>query len=334
MNKTLTISIAAYNVGRYIKETLNSLVLKDYMDQYEVFIVDDGSTDNLKEVVDPFIKLYPKTFFLCQKENGGYGSTINWSIKHANGKFFKVLDGDDTIESEGLAELLDILNNTNADAIVSQAIRKFPDGQTKKIYPFIDGLAEQKLYSIPDCKDYADVAVWGYTFRTSVIRDGWIELPLHSFYTDRLFVLHTLANVKNIQYQKSVVYQYRVGLDEQSTSVKSIRKHYKEAVVVDLDSIDWFAQNINKSCLSYQYICNRLGLNFAYTYCMFLDLPINNTNLNELKNFALTVKNKNHEAYNFAVSKATRVKIVEKTSYIGYYFWPFLRFFRNRLGKF
>lgn len=330
MDKLLTISIAAYNVGKYIKATLNSLILTKHMEQLEVLIVDDGSTDNLKEIVTSFIKEYPNTFVLCEKENGGYGSTINWSIRHANGRFFKILDGDDTVDGDGMVELLDILNTTSADAVVSQAVRNYPDGRELKIYPFIDGLLENKIYSIASNSDFADVAVWGYTFRTDVIKKHWVDLPLHSFYTDRLFVLHTLLGVETLQYQKKIIYKYRVGLNEQSTSIQSIKKHYKEAVKVDLNSIDWVGKSVNQDMPAYNYINNRLALNFAYTYCMFLDLPINKSNLKDLKEFVFTVKNKDYNIYKIAVKQVNRVRIMEKTNYLAYYLWPILKKMRKQ----
>ena len=88
MEKILTISIAAYNVGDYIKNTLDSLVVPEVMDKLEVFIVDDGGTDETLKIAKEYEEKYPETFHAVHKENGGYGSTVNYSIAHATGKYF------------------------------------------------------------------------------------------------------------------------------------------------------------------------------------------------------------------------------------------------------
>ena len=83
MDKLLTISVAAYNVSQYIEKALDSIVIPEKMEMLEVFIVNDGSRDNINEIVKPYIERWPGTFILVNKENEGYGSTINWSVAHA-----------------------------------------------------------------------------------------------------------------------------------------------------------------------------------------------------------------------------------------------------------
>lgn len=109
MDKLLTISVAAYNVSQYIEKALDSIVIPEKMEMLEVFIVNDGSRDNINEIVKPYIERWPGTFILVNKENEGYGSTINWSVAHATGKYFKILDGDDFFDKDGLENLIKIL---------------------------------------------------------------------------------------------------------------------------------------------------------------------------------------------------------------------------------
>ena len=77
MEKTLSISIAAYNVEKFLKNTLASLVAPEIMDDIEVLIVDDGSKDNTATIGKEFEEKYPNSFKVISKPNGGYGSTIN-----------------------------------------------------------------------------------------------------------------------------------------------------------------------------------------------------------------------------------------------------------------
>ena len=70
------------------------------MDKLEVFVVDDGGIDGTLKIAQKYQKKYPGTFYAVHKENGGYGSTVNYSIAHATGKYFKLLDGDDWFNTD------------------------------------------------------------------------------------------------------------------------------------------------------------------------------------------------------------------------------------------
>ena len=83
--KLLTVSIAAYNVEQYLRQALESLVVPEVMDEIEVLIVNDGSTDTTSAIGHEFEKKYPETFRVIDKENGGYGTTVNRSVSEARG---------------------------------------------------------------------------------------------------------------------------------------------------------------------------------------------------------------------------------------------------------
>ena len=62
MGKLLTISIAAYNVEEYIRNTLDSLIVPEILDKLEVFIVDDGGNDDTLQIAREYEAKYPETF--------------------------------------------------------------------------------------------------------------------------------------------------------------------------------------------------------------------------------------------------------------------------------
>ena len=100
--KILTISVAAYNVEKTLDKTLESFNDARVYNDLEVLIVDDGSKDNTKLVAQKYEKIAPQTFKYVEKENGGHGSTINKGISLATGKYFKVIDGDDWVDTDAL----------------------------------------------------------------------------------------------------------------------------------------------------------------------------------------------------------------------------------------
>lgn len=83
MSKILTISITAYNVEQYIGQAFDSLIGERIIDDLEIFMVDDGGTDKTLKISKWFAEKYFDSIFSIHKENGGYGSTINTSIRLA-----------------------------------------------------------------------------------------------------------------------------------------------------------------------------------------------------------------------------------------------------------
>ena len=132
--KLLTISIAAYNVEKYLEKALTSMVCSPTaMEKLEVIIEDDGSTDGTLSIAKKYEKLYPDVYRAIHKENGGYGSTINNSIVLAQGKYFKQLDGDDWFDTENIEQFLNWLSAVDADFVVTPYYNCFEGGKTELV---------------------------------------------------------------------------------------------------------------------------------------------------------------------------------------------------------
>lgn len=109
----VSIIIPVYNVEKYIVECLESVVNQTY-ENLEIILVNDGSTDNSKEICleyaqrDQRIKLY-------SKENGGLSSARNYGLSKVTGNYVFFLDSDDYLVTDTIENLLNMLINTNAD---------------------------------------------------------------------------------------------------------------------------------------------------------------------------------------------------------------------------
>jgi glycosyltransferase involved in cell wall biosynthesis len=85
----VSIIIPIYNVENYIEECLQS-VLKQTYTQYEVLLVNDGSTDKSASICEAFIKQHPQNFKLIHKKNGGLSDARNVGIKDAEGVYLLI----------------------------------------------------------------------------------------------------------------------------------------------------------------------------------------------------------------------------------------------------
>lgn len=228
MEKILTVSIAAYNVEDYLEKTLDSIVeAKEILEALEIIIVNDGSTDETLKIARKYERLYPDTIKLINKTNGGYGSTINESITIAQGKYYRLLDGDDWFETENLPQYIESLRKHDEDLILTPY--KKVDGRTgnvEKISIDTHLYKENRIIKLHD----THICMHEIAVKTENIRN--IHITERCFYTDNEYVIEAILNSEIVAYLDIFVYCYRVGNAEQSVGMEGIRKHYRDLMKV------------------------------------------------------------------------------------------------------
>lgn len=104
----VSIIIPLYNKEKAIKNTVLSVLKQTYAD-IEIVIVDDGSTDNSREIVEKLAETDDR-IFLYHKENGGVSSARNYGLKMARGKWVTFLDADDELMPDNVEVLVNLVN--------------------------------------------------------------------------------------------------------------------------------------------------------------------------------------------------------------------------------
>jgi len=107
MNPLVSVIIPVYNAEKYIKKTLESVLVQSFKD-YEVIVVDDGSTDHTPAILDPF---KDKITYIRQENSGGPASPRNSGILAAKGKYIALFDSDDIMFEKKLEKDIQILKN-------------------------------------------------------------------------------------------------------------------------------------------------------------------------------------------------------------------------------
>ena len=222
MEKLLTVAVPAYNATWCLDKCLSSFITDPILEELEVIIINDGSTDNTREVAMIYIEKYPSVFKLLDKENGGHGSAINEAIKQAKGKYFKVVDADDWIVTENLNSLLDVLSETEADAVLNHFQKVDMTSGRREVFQIRD-ISLNKVYSLDEFtahpgKIYHCVSFHGLTYRTKIYRESDTVLTEGIYYEDQEYATLPFLKVKTILPLDMYFYEYLVGNINQSIS--------------------------------------------------------------------------------------------------------------------
>lgn len=313
MDKILTVSVAGYNVENFIRQNLDSMTDPEIVNQLEVFVVDDGGTDNTLEIAREYENRWPDTFHAIHKDNGGYGSTVNYSLAHATGKYFRMLDGDDWFDTEGLRRLIKFLQSSDVDAVVTQYLSG--EESSLQLKGVLHRVIASQTYAIKDFHVENYVGMWALTIKTDKLRESGLLLPEHTLYTDQYFCTIPFAVLHTIQYCDFPVYCYRIGREEQSVSRSSRIRHYKDAL-----------NNCKELCL----FCEKNRTNVNYTFILYrvvgyyrnalrtIILLDSDKARNLFVGYENTIKNICHDVYE-QVTKSGKfgklINIVRKTNY-------------------
>jgi len=162
----VTVYITNYNYDKFIKQSIDSALNQKFRD-FEIIIIDDGSTDNSKNIIEQY-RNHPKVTIIYQK-NKGLNVSNNIAIKQARGKYIMRLDADDYLNENALTILSQKLINDKNLALV------FPD------YYLVDGngniLAEEKRHNFENVTMYDQPA---HGACTMIRKDVLIELEGYS----------------------------------------------------------------------------------------------------------------------------------------------------------
>ena len=118
--KKISVIIAAYNAEEYLSETMDSIFLQT-MDnsEYEVIVINDGSSDNTLSILNSYKKNYPN-LIIIDKENGGPSSARNAGLDIAQGEYVFFFDADDLLEPEALSTMYDTISEKHSDLLIGK----------------------------------------------------------------------------------------------------------------------------------------------------------------------------------------------------------------------
>lgn len=222
--KLLSIAVPCYQSQNYMRMCINSML--GVSDAIEILIVDDGSTDATGSIADEYQAAYPSIVHAIHQENEGHGGAVMTGLRHATGRYFKVVDSDDRLDENALDEVvrtIAALDNKQAsvDLLICNYIYDKSGAKHKTAIRYGNVFPKSKVCTWDDMGRFLPhqyLHMHSAIYRTEMLRECNLELPLHTFYVDTLYVYMPLPHVKTLLYLDVDLYRYFIGRVDQSVN--------------------------------------------------------------------------------------------------------------------
>lgn len=243
----VSIIIALYNTEKYIEKCIQSVLDSPLPNaDYEIIVINDGSTDNSQVIVDQLVISNPEiNIQLINKENGGQSSARNLGFELAKGQYIFCLDSDDYINGDIFRQALDYAISKDLDMLPIDfsyldeeyiSLNKGKDDY-QLINNSITGVEFINKFIIAG-------TMWRYFYKSSIIQQNNLRLLEGVYHEDEEFVIKFLTYVKAIAYQKHKVYNYIIR--ENSTVNNKDMQHRKKLIfdiIIVVDKITELIEN-------------------------------------------------------------------------------------------
>lgn len=334
MQKVLTITIPSYNVEKYLKQTLDSFLSPEILEKVEVLIVDDGSKDRTAEIGKVYERQYPQTFRVISKENGGHGSTINRGIQEAKGTYFKVVDGDDWVDTEDFVKLVKALKNCTAQYVVTNYY-EVNDVTGEKTPVDYKVLKEKEIWSFEEAGKRKQIAMHALVIQTSILKENQIRLDEHCFYVDVEYVLYPIPYVETVQFLDLFVYMYRLAVMTQSVSLQGYQKHMQNHIDVILHLTDFFQEYAKTGTEGkIDYIGKRIAQMVGDQITVFMSFPEKDREIRQkFRAFDRELKEKSPEIYRRSGEESGTLRLFRKMNFKCYAWIARMCKKRNHIGE-
>lgn len=333
MDKILTISVAAYNVEDFLEKALDSCVAidKDNLDKVEIIIVDDGSTDGTQRIGEWYEDKYKASIKYIRKENGGHGSTVNYSMQYAQGKYFMLLDGDDWVDTASFGELVMRLQKEESDVV--SCLYNMVDNDTLKttLINHNSMFEVNKQYQAEEMLSQAKIFLAGLIVKTSILQKHPFRLQQKCFYVDMEYVTFFVPYVKTVTFYDLIVYQCRTALVNQSTSKLGSVRHADDHIQVAKNLIAFYeVQKTNQVATEKMKYIQKMCIKVIEdVFLLPFSFPISDKEIRKkILNFNAYLKSKDKELYRKKFRK--KVNIMRKLRYIGWQFLAVIDSIMNR----
>ena len=237
MEKILSVIVPSYNCRNFLDVGIPTFLDEAVLDKLDIIIVNDGSTDDTAAGAETYCHRYPDSIRLISQENKGHGGALNTGCAAARGKYLRVVDADDWVQTRNLAPFVEFLRCCSSDVVLTHyrtvdistgeiRERRIPPQAFGKCLTLGDLMADRINYE-------QILSLHGLTYRTDFYQSHCIQLTEHVFYEDVEYATIPCCFARTISPADLFVYEYRIGDVQQSVSdVSQLKRiHHVEKVL-------------------------------------------------------------------------------------------------------
>ena len=238
-----SIIVPVYNVERYLKECLDSLI-NQTNGNLEIIAVNDGSTDNSAAILDDYSEIDQRIKVIYQS-NKGLSGARNTGIDHASGEYIIFVDSDDIVHESLVQKCVETFNSNDSEIIVFN--HECFDGNTReKRIKKIDSGTTTSLNFLKHCINFKTntwYPVWHYGYKKDFLINNKLKFYEGILHEDILFTPQAIVFSERITVISDVLYYYRNRLNSITTDPLKVEKSLKDHVFI-AESLFHFSKNI------------------------------------------------------------------------------------------
>lgn len=279
----ISIIVPVYNVEEYLSRCIDSILEQTFTD-FELILIDDGSTDNSGKICDEYSKKDSKVKVI-HKENGGLSSARNFGIDVASGKFLGFVDSDDYIEKDMYELLYEDICKINADIAICGIYDKYENKCHRNKYPMQKCvLGSEQAFKLALEGKTIPVSAVNKLYKREIFKKK--RFPVGKNYEDAFLIPELLINSNKVSYNPLPKYYY-VHRENSITT--------NEFKIKDLDIIDAYTKNLVFVKSNYPQFESQALFRYIWSYmfvfdkiCMskeFNGIDIYNNIVNEIKRY-------------------------------------------------
>lgn len=257
----ITVIVPVYNTGKYLEQCLESVLMQTYYN-IQILCINDGSTDNSKDILQRFAEKDSRLQIINQ-DNRGYGAAVNKGLDLADGEYINIVESDDFLDPVTIESLYRFAKGFERAEIIKFAYWDYFDlaDGTHKISPSCSSVVETHLYPF-QISQYPELliyhpSIWSCLYRHDFIRDNnlrFVEAP-DAGWSDNPFFFASMLLAKNIIWSNEKHYYYRRTNPACSSNLIDCRIPFQRM----LETGDFIEQN---------NITNPIILDYFYKRCL------------------------------------------------------------------
>lgn len=222
----ISILVPTYNQENYLREALDSLI-NQTLDDIEILCINDGSTDKTSQILEEY-RFKDKRIKLINKQNSGYGATMNVGLDNATGDYIGILEPDDFVKNTMYENLYNLASENDLDMVKSDFYYYMTKDNSSRQAGLIKRQNTGKIMTAKDDIFMLKLppSIWSAIYKRSFLNENnirFLETPGAS-YQDTSFAFKTFSTAKKIMFTSKAYLYYRQ--DNENSSIHRKDKVY------------------------------------------------------------------------------------------------------------